>query len=112
MSLRIILRRHPEADDVRAIFLDVGFGGLRLFVTALALFAFGDLFAIGIDHETVSQHGLDKAARRCRPATAAARIGTSRDAGRCLPDTCRPAIGQARFGVIACSSGRRIDDSA
>ena len=47
-----ILRRHPQPDDVRSVVADVRLGRLRLGIAAV-LFAFGNLFAIGIDHEAV-----------------------------------------------------------
>ena len=56
----VILRRDPQAHDVRAVFFDVSFGGLRFFVSAL--FALGNFFAVGIHHESMRQNGLE----RCR----------------------------------------------
>ena len=53
-----ILRSDPEAHHVRAVFLDVGFGSLGLFVSAL--FALGNLLAIGVHHEAVREHGLER----------------------------------------------------
>ena len=52
----IILRGDPQAHHIRAVLLDVGFGSLGLFVAAL--FAFGDLFPLGIDNKPMRQHCL------------------------------------------------------
>ena len=56
----VILGGDPEADDVRAVFFDVGLGGLRFFVAALALLALGNFFAVGIHHEAVSQDRFER----------------------------------------------------
>ncbi len=54
-----VLRGDPEPDNVRAPLLYVGLRCLRLFITALALLALGNLLAVGIHHEAVGQHGLE-----------------------------------------------------
>ena len=61
-----VLRGNPEAHHVRAVFLDVGLGSLRLLVAALPLFALGDFFAVGVHHESVREHGPER--RRPLPA--------------------------------------------
>ena len=72
-----ILRRHPQPDDICAVIADVGLGGLWLGVAA-SLLAFGDFFAVGVDHEAVRQHiairgdtvaGQRQKQRRLKPAT-------------------------------------------
>lgn len=55
----IILGTDPEADDIGSVLFDVGFGGLRFFVAALALFTFRNFFTIGIDHEPVGEDGFE-----------------------------------------------------
>ena len=71
-----ILRCHPQPDDVRSVVADVRLGSLRLGIAAL-LFAFGNLLAIGIDHEAVGQYvavrrnavaGERQEQRRLKPA--------------------------------------------
>ncbi len=56
----VILRSDPQAHHVRAIFFDVGLGGLRFFVTALALLAFGNFLTIGVHHEPVREDCLER----------------------------------------------------
>ena len=51
-----ILRGHPQPHDVRSVLADVRLASLRLGVAARALLALGNLFAIGIDHETMGEH--------------------------------------------------------
>ena len=56
----VILRRDPQAHDVRAVFFHVSLGGLRFFVNALGLFALGNFLAVGVHHEAVREHGLER----------------------------------------------------
>ena len=55
----VILRRHPQADHVRTVFLHEAVGRLRLLITALPLLRLGNLLAVLVDHEPVGQHGLE-----------------------------------------------------
>jgi hypothetical protein len=77
----IIGRRDPQAQDVGAQRLD---HFLRRDHVAQRL---RHLAALGVHGEAVGQHALVRAQPRASPPRSAATTGTSRDAGRSLPDT-------------------------
>ena len=80
----VIHAARPEPQQIGAVAIDFLRGG-DIFLVALA-----DLGAIGLDDKSMGQHLLEWRACPSPPGSAAAKAGTSRDAGPTLPDTNRP----------------------
>ena len=56
----VILRGDPEPHDVRAVFFDVGFGGLRFFVAALACLLLEIFSRSASTMKPCVKHGLER----------------------------------------------------